>query len=105
MARKAKSITTITDPILDPYFITKDDHCYTVNIKVESDKDHFRSKGKSKTYSKSISYHARFDQALRWVSDEQLHIRKKLDLNEFLTQFKNIRNNIKEYTDGIRSTV
>tara|TARA_Y100001972_G_scaffold47895_1_gene59026 strand:- start:3740 stop:4057 length:318 start_codon:yes stop_codon:yes gene_type:complete len=105
MARKAKSITTITDPILDPYFITKDDHCYTVNIKVESDKDHFRSKGKSKTYSKSISYHARFDQALRWISDEQLHIRKKLDLNEFLTQFKNIRNNIKEYTDGIRSTI
>ena len=105
MARKAKSITTITDPILDPYFITKDDHCYTVNIKVESDKDHFRSKGKSKTYSKSISYHARFDQALRWISDEQLHIKKKLDLSEFLTQFKNIRNNIKEYTDGIRSTI
>ena len=105
MARKAKSITTITDPILDPYFITKDDHCYTVNVKVESDKDHFRSKGKSKTYSKSISYHARFDQALRWISDEQLHIRKKIDLNEFLTQFKNIRNNIKEYTDGIRSTI
>ena len=105
MARKAKSITTITDPILDPYFITKDDHCYTVNVKVESDKDHFRSKGKSKTYSKSISYHARFDQALRWISDEQLYIKKKLDLNEFLTQFKNIRNNIKEYTDGIRSTI
>jgi len=105
MARKAKSITTITDPILDPYFITKDDHCYTVNVKVESDKDHFRSKGKSKTYSKSISYHARFDQALRWISDEQLHIKKKLDLNEFLTQFKNIRNNIKEYTDGIRSII
>ena len=105
MARKAKSITTITDPILDPYFITKDDHCYTVNIKVESDKDHFRSKGKSKTYSKSISFHARFDQALKWVCDEQLHVKKKLDLNGFLTQFKNIRNNIKEYTDGIRSTI
>ena len=105
MARKAKSITTIEDPILNPYFITNDDHCYTVNIYVESDKDHFRSKGKSKTYSKSISYHARFDQALRWISDEQLHIKKKLDLSEFLTQFKNIRNNIKEYTDGIRSTI
>ena len=102
---KIKQLTTIEDPNLEPYFITKDDHCYTVNIKVESDKDHFRSKGKSKTYSKSISYHARFDQALRWISDEQLHIKKKLDLSEFLTQFKNIRNNIKEYTDGIRSTI
>ena len=105
MARKAKSLTTITDKSLDPYFITKDDHCYTVNIKVESDKDHFRSKGKSKTYSKSISFHARFNQALKWVCDEQLHVKKKLDLNGFLTQFKNIRNNIKEYTDGIRSTI
>ena len=105
MARTAKSLPTITDKSLDPYFITKDDHCYTVNIKVESDKDHFRSKGKSKTYSKSISFHARFDQALKWVCDEQLHVKKKLDLNGFLTQFKNIRNNIKEYTDGIRSTI
>ena len=102
---KIKQLTTIEDPNLEPYFITKDDHCYTVNIKVESDKDHFRSKGKSKTYSKSISYHARFDQALRWISDEQLHIKKKLDLSEFFTQFKNIRNNIKEYTDRIRSTI
>ena len=102
---KIKQLTTIEDPNLEPYFITKDDHCYTVNIKVESDKDHFRSKGKSKTYSKSISFHARFDQALKWVCDEQLHVKKKLDLNGFLTQFKNIRNNIKEYTDGIRSTI
>ena len=105
MARKAKSLTTITDKSLDHYFITNDDHCYTVNIKVESDKDHFRSKGKSKTYSKSISFHARFDQALKWVCNEQLHVKKKLDLNGFLTQFENIRNNIKEYTDGIRSTI
>ena len=55
MANKSRSLTTISDPSLDPYFITKDDHCYTVNIKIESNKDHFRSKGKSKSYSKSIS--------------------------------------------------
>ena len=54
MANKSRSLTTISDPSLDPYFITKDDHCYTVNIKIESNKDHFRSKGKSKSYSKSI---------------------------------------------------
>ena len=105
MTNKSRSLTTISDPSLDPYFITKDDHCYTVNIKIESDKDHFRSKGKSKSYSKSISYHARFDQTLKWVSDEQLHIKKKLNLNEYLTEFTNIRNKIKEYTDGIRGII
>tara|TARA_R100000742_G_C4262606_1_gene80430 strand:- start:461 stop:778 length:318 start_codon:yes stop_codon:yes gene_type:complete len=105
MAKKSRSLTTISDPSLDPYFITKDDHCYTVNIKIESDKDHFRSKGKSKSYSKSISFHARFDQALNWVSKEQLHIKKKLNLNEYLTEFTNIRNKIKEYTDGIRGII
>ena len=50
MVRKRKSIQTITDPILEPFFITKDEYSYTIKEKVTSNKDHFRSKGKSKTY-------------------------------------------------------
>ena len=29
----------------------------------------------------------------------------KLNLNEYLTEFTNIRNKIKEYTDGIRGII
>ena len=49
-----KSIQTITDPILDPFFITKDEYSYTIKQNVTSDSSHFRSKGKSKTYEKSL---------------------------------------------------
>ena len=57
MVRKRKSIQTITDPILEPFFITKDEYSYTIKEKVTSNKDHFRSKGKNKTYEKSLFYY------------------------------------------------
>ncbi len=57
MSVKRKSIQTITDPLLEPYFITKDEYSYTVKEMVTSDASHFRSKGKSKTYEKSLYYY------------------------------------------------
>ncbi len=105
MAKKPKAITAISDPLLDPYFITKDDYCYTVNIKIKSNKNHFRATGKNKSYSKSLSFHARFDQALKSLSLEQLNTKKKYNIREFIDEYKSIENNIKNYTDGIRSTI
>ena len=106
MARKPKSITKISDPLLDPYFITKDENCYTVNVEVKSNKDHFRSSGKTKTYSKSLTYHTNFEQALKWISNEKLHTKKDYkSLDSFLIEFKNIENQIKNYIDGIRNTI
>ena len=47
MARKPNSLTLIEDPSMEPFFITKDEHCYTVNKRITSYADHFRSTGKS----------------------------------------------------------
>ena len=100
MARKPKSLTLIEDPCMEPYFITKDENCYTVNIKVTSDKNHFRSTGKSKTYSNSLPFHANFEQALKRISEEQLHTKEHYtNLNDFLDRFKTIENNIKNYIE------
>jgi len=98
MARKPKSLTLIEDPNLEPYYITKDENCYTVNIKVTSDKNHFRSTGKSKTYSKALTFHANFDQALERISKEKLHTKEHYkNLSNFLNEYKNIETNIKNY--------
>ena len=43
MARKAKSHTMIKDPLLEPYFVTIDDNCCTVNQTIQKDSNHFRS--------------------------------------------------------------
>ena len=106
MARKAKSITTISDPSMEPYFITKDEVCYTVMERITPNADHFRSKGKGKEYTKPQGYYPEFEQALRKVTQCKLHTRTDYDnLNEFLSEFKTIESNIKNYTDGLRSTI
>jgi len=98
MARKPKSITMIEDPNLEPYFITNDENCYTVNIKVESDANHFRSTGKSKTYTKALTFHANFGSALERVTKDQLHTKESYkSLSDFLEHYKTIETNIKNY--------
>jgi len=106
MARKAKSTTTISDPLMEPYYIAKDDMCYTVVEKIIPNEDHFRSNGKGKEYSKPQGYYPNFESALRKVAEEKLHTRKDYKgLSEFLDEFNQIKNNIKNYTDGIRSII
>jgi hypothetical protein len=106
MARKSKSLTTISDPLMEPYFITKDEMCYTVNERITPNKDHFRSKGKGTEYAKPQGYYTSFERALEKISQEKLHTRKDYEsLSEFLNEFKLIQTNIKQYTDGLRSTI
>jgi len=106
MARKSKSTTTISDPLLEPYYIVKDDLCYTVNERIIPDQNHFRSVGKGKEYAKPQGYYPNFDQALQKIALEKLHDKKEHDsIKSFLNEFKNIESNIKNYTNGIRSTI
>ena len=98
MARKPKSITMIEDPVLEPYFITNDENCYTVNIKIKSDANHFRSTGKSKTYTKALTFHATFKSALERITKAQLHTKESFkSLKDFLDNYKTIETNIKNY--------
>tara|TARA_R100001591_G_C4259006_1_gene159215 strand:- start:186 stop:506 length:321 start_codon:yes stop_codon:yes gene_type:complete len=106
MAKKAKSITVISDPLIEPYYITKDDLCYTVNERIIPNKDHFRSKGKGTEYAKPQGYYASFELALVKISEELMHTKRNYDsLSEYIEEYRIISNQIKEYTDGIRSTV
>tara|TARA_R110002012_G_scaffold35848_1_gene101904 strand:- start:544 stop:855 length:312 start_codon:yes stop_codon:yes gene_type:complete len=100
MARKPKSITMIEDPNMEPYFITNDENCYTVNVKIKSNANHFRSTGKSKTYTKALTFHSDFKSALERVTRDQLHTKKSYkNLDDFLNNYKTIETNIKNYID------
>lgn len=105
MTTKRKSIQTITDPLLEPYFITKDEYSYTVKEMVSSNADHFRSKGKSKTYEKSLYYYPKFDQAINKIAELKTTKEDFNSLNEYIENYKLIENQIKNYTNGIRSVV
>lgn len=105
MTTKRKSIQTITDPLLEPYFITKDEYSYTVKEMVTSNADHFRSNGKSKTYEKSLYYYPKFDQAINKIAELKTTKEDFNSLNEYIENYKLIENQIKNYTNGIRSTI
>ena len=105
MTKKRKSIQTITDPLLEPFFITKDEYSYAVKEMVKSDSDHFRSKGKSKTYEKSLYYYPEFGQALAKIANLKSTKGNFSGLKKYLENYESISNQIKNYTDGIRSTV
>ena len=105
MTKKRKSIQTITDPLLEPYFITKDEYSYTIKEMVVSDADHFRSKGKSKTYEKSHYYYPEFGQAIAKIAELKSTKDNFDNLEEYMENYKSIKNQIKNYTDGIRSVI
>ena len=105
MTTKRKSIQTITDPLLEPYFITKDEYSYTVKEMVTSNADHFRSNGKSKTYEKSLYYYPKFDQAINKIAELKTTKEDFNSLNEYIENYKLIENQIKNYTNGIRSVI
>ena len=100
-----KSIQTITDPLLEPFFITKDEYSYTVKQNVVSDASHFRSKGNSKTYEKSLYYFTNLGQALNKIAELQSGMESFDSLKEYINQYTKISTNIKNYTDGFRSTI
>jgi hypothetical protein len=103
--KRRKSIQIITDPLLEPFFITKDEYSYTVKQNVVSDASHFRSKGNVKTYEKSLYYYPTFSDALNKIAELKAGVDDYNDLNSFINNYKEISNQIKIYTDGIRSTV
>lgn len=99
MARKARSHTLIKDKLLDPYFITIDDMCHTVNEVVQKNSNHFRSKGKSKSYEKAISFHPNLGSSLFAISRYLKHDKDTRDLDGVLDQYKTIENNLKQFID------
>tara|TARA_Y100000114_G_scaffold92977_1_gene86397 strand:- start:2639 stop:2956 length:318 start_codon:yes stop_codon:yes gene_type:complete len=105
MARKKRSIQTIKDKALEPYFITKDEYSFTVKELVQSDSNHFRSNGKGKTYEKNLFYFPNFSQALNKIAKLKMDLTDYNSLKDYIKDYESISNQIKNYTDGIRSTI
>jgi hypothetical protein len=105
MIQKRKTNQTLTDSKLDPFFITVDDYCFTVKEKVTSDAAHFKSSGKIREYEKSLSYQPNLGAALAKIAELKAGIGDFNSMDEYLKNYENITNQIKEYTNELRSTI
>ncbi len=97
--------TTIKDPLLEPYFIGKDSHCYTVYEAVAPKKtragDALKKGEVGKVYEKPQGHYSSFGAALQKVAKEKLNntkthyssIQEYVDKwDELLTELKKLQN-------------
>ena len=94
-----ESTTTITDKLIEPFFLTKDEYCYTLIEKVAPNKKHFRSKGKG--YQKVRGYYPNIAAALTTILELKLHTNGEFgSLEEYAKEFRTISEDLKQFKNG-----
>lgn len=95
---KTNSIKTISDPLLEPFFITRDDYCFTVNERIIPNKAHFRSKEGGKEYFKPQGYYPKLEQALVKIAELKIYTEKELNsLQKLINKYLDIQIEIKTF--------
>lgn len=105
MIRKRKTLQTLSDSKLEPFFITVDDYCFTIKEKVTPDVTHFKSSGKTEKYERSLFYHPNLGSALEKITELRAGTGDFNSLDEYLQNYEKIKNEIKEYTHELRSII
>ena len=90
---KVAYLRTIEDKLLDPYYITMDDYCYTLNEDL--------SKKKDKTYTKKLGHFTSFDKVLERISTHKTNKRSYLSIKEYIEQYKEIKESITKFEINI----
>ena len=98
--KKFKGVQTIKDPALEPYFITKDEHCYTLKELVQPNSNHFRTQGEGKSYEKSLSYYPKIEQVLERIARLKMDSKDYNSLTEYINEFKLVNNNLIKFLEA-----
>ena len=81
----------INDPIMDPYFISMDDNCMTVNLKVMPDSRYSDSK---KEYTKIIGHYSNLPSALKSIAKDKTNGKSYDSLREYIDEYNSIIENL-----------
>lgn len=74
----------ITDPVMEPYFISMDDNCMTVNVKVTPDTRYTDS---GKEYTKIIGHYSNLGAALRSIVKEKVNSKSYDSLKTYINEY------------------
>ena len=90
--RKKGSVNNliVSDPIMEPFFITKDQYSYVVNERQKLTGNGVQLKPKPQ------GYYNNFDMALKFIAESKIgHNKKQFDsLSEFINEWRTINNQI-----------
>ena len=86
----------INDPLMDPYFISMDDNCMTVNIKVIPDS---RYSDSGKEYTKIVGHYSNLGSALKSIAKDKVNSKSYESLKDYIEEYHNV---INSFTDKIK---
>ena len=76
----------ITDPVMEPYFISMDDNCMTVNVRVIPDARYTDS---GKEYTKIIGHYSNLSSALKSIAKDKTNSKSYDSLQKYINEYNN----------------
>ena len=95
-------MTIINDPLLAPYYIGKDAHCYTAYEVITPDpKYSSNGEGSGQDYTKPIGHYGTFGSALRAIMKAKLNKERKVygTIEEYIKHWEDIQESINKVTE------
>ena len=83
----------INDSVMEPYFISMDDNCMTVNIKVTPDT---RYSDSGKDYNKIVGHYSNLGSALRSIAKDKVNSKSYNSIQEYMTTYQDMINSFTE---------
>jgi uncharacterized protein YutD len=93
MTKEKEYTRFITDPVMEPYFISMDDNCMTVNIKVIPDA---RYSDSGKEYTKVVGHYSNLGSALKSIAKDKVNSKSYDSINSYITEYQNMINSFTE---------
>jgi hypothetical protein len=86
--------TTIKDPAIEPFFISKDQYCYTVMETITPDEKNVGKFGKKdngnqgKNYEKSMGHYSSLSSALRKITEAKIDLKDEYStIMEYINEY------------------
>ena len=89
-------MTTIKDPVLDPYYVSKDNHGYTIYETVTPDSRYLEEGSEGKDYVKTICHPSTFGRCLTRIIEMKLNNDTDYSsISEYLNRYNKISEKVK----------
>jgi hypothetical protein len=102
------SNTTIKDPTIEPFFITKDQYCYTVMETITPDDKNIGKFGKKdngnqgKNYEKSVGHYSSLSSALKKITELKIDLKDNYStVMEYINEFDKQQESINKLINKI----
>ena len=87
------SIKTITDPVLEPYYIAMDEYNYTVQEIVTPNPKYSET---GKKYIKPVGHYSNFHACIATIVKRKVNTRSYTSLKEYVNEYKRVINELNE---------